>query len=50
MLERKQQRYAEHLESLLALYFIRGQQRLRSLMLWAYGRVTKERPSVPQAR
>ena len=44
-LERKQQRYAEHLESLPALYFIRGQQRLKSLMLWAYGRVTKERPT-----
>ena len=43
-LERKQQRYADHLDSLPALYFIRGQQRLRSLMLWAYGRVTKERP------
>lgn len=44
-LEVKQQRYAEHLDSLPALYFIRGQQRLRSLMLWAYGRVTKERPA-----
>jgi lysophospholipase L1-like esterase len=41
---RKQRRYAEHLESLRPMYFIRGQQRLNSLMLWAYGRVTKERP------
>ena len=49
-LETKEQRYAEHLDSLPALYFIRGQQRLRALMLWAYGRVTKERPSVPQPR
>ena len=46
-LTQKQQRYAEHLDSLPPLYFIRGQQRLKSLMLWAYGRVTKERPSVP---
>ncbi len=44
-LERKQQLYAEHLDSLPPLYFIRGQQRLKSLMLWAYGRVTKERPT-----
>ena len=47
-LEQKRQRYAKHLDSLPALYFIRGQQRLKSLMLWAYGRVTKERPSVPK--
>ncbi len=46
-LDRKQQGYAKHLDSLPPLYFFRGQQRLRSLMLWAYGRVTKERPSVP---
>ncbi|MFM9966463.1 MAG: GDSL-type esterase/lipase family protein [Planctomycetaceae bacterium] len=44
-LAQKQQRYAEHLDSLPPLYFIRGQQRLRSLMLWAEGRVTKERPT-----
>lgn len=42
-LERKQQRSAEHLKSLPPNYFIEGQRRLRSLMLWAHGRVTKER-------
>ncbi len=42
--EQKQQRYAEHLKSLPPNYFIEGQRRLRSLMLWAEGRVTKERP------
>lgn len=44
-LERKQQRFAEHLDSLPPNYFIEGQRRLRSLMLWANGRVTKERRS-----
>lgn len=43
--EQKQQRFAEHLESLPPNYLIEGQRRLRSLMLWAHGRVTKERPS-----
>lgn len=42
--EQKQQRYAEHLKSLPSNYFIEGQRRLKSLMLWAHGRVTKERP------
>lgn len=41
--EQKQQRYAEHLNSLPPNYLIEGQRRLRSLMLWANGRVTKER-------
>ncbi len=43
-LEQTRERYEEHLNSLPNLYFIRGQQRLRSLMLWAQGRVTKVRP------
>ncbi|MBC7817573.1 MAG: tetratricopeptide repeat protein [Planctomycetaceae bacterium] len=47
-LVRKQQLYGEHLTSLPPNYLIEGQRRLRSLMLWAYGRVTKERPSVSQ--
>lgn len=43
-LEQKQQRFAEHLKSLPPNYFLEGQRRLRSLMLWANGRVTEERP------
>lgn len=44
-LERKQRRFIEHFDSLPPNYLIEGQRRLRSLMLWAHGRVTKERPS-----
>ena len=43
--EQKQQRMAEHLNSLPPIYFLEGQRRLKSLMLWADGRVTRERPS-----
>ena len=49
-LERRQRRMAEHLDSLPPAYFLEGQRRLRSLMLWAEGRVTKERPSDGRAR
>ncbi|TXT33554.1 MAG: hypothetical protein FD138_1855, partial [Planctomycetota bacterium] len=44
-LERKRQRFAEHLDSLPPNYLIEGQRRLRSLMLWAEGRAAKERPN-----
>lgn len=44
-LQQKQQRFAKHLKSLPPNYLIEGQRRLKSLMLWANGRVTKERPS-----
>lgn len=44
-LDQKQQRMSEHLNSLPPIYFLEGQRRLNSLMLWAEGRVTKERPS-----
>jgi tetratricopeptide (TPR) repeat protein len=43
-LERKEERYQSHLDSLPPIYFVRAQQRLKALMLWANGRVTKERP------
>lgn len=42
--ERKQQRYDQHLNSLPTFYFVDAQRRLKSLMLWAHGRATKERP------
>jgi lysophospholipase L1-like esterase len=43
----RQRRYDAHLRSLPPIYFIEGERRLQSLMLWAYGRATKMRPTVP---
>jgi tetratricopeptide (TPR) repeat protein len=42
--ELRDQKYAEHLASLNALYFAKGQQHLEGLTRWAEGRVTKDRP------
>lgn len=42
-LDQKQQRYADHLNSLPPIYFIEGQRRLRSLKLWTHGRAHKGR-------
>ena len=39
----RDRRYAEHLASLDALYFARGQQHLDGLMAWAQGRIQRER-------
>ncbi len=41
-LERRELRFNEHLNSLPNLYFVHAQERLKSLMLWANGRATKE--------
>jgi hypothetical protein len=43
--DRARSGYESHLNSLPTIYFLRGQQRLDSLMLWAQGRVTRERPA-----
>jgi lysophospholipase L1-like esterase len=42
---RRDAAYAEQLASLDELYYQRGQQRLRSLQIWARGRSTLERPA-----
>jgi tetratricopeptide (TPR) repeat protein len=39
----RENRYVQHMDSLDAAYFSRGQQHLQGLMLWAHGRVTRER-------
>lgn len=41
--EVRDRRYAEHLNSLDAVYYIHGQQHLESLTRWAEGRILKER-------
>jgi hypothetical protein len=47
--ESRDQKYAEHLKSLGALYFAKGQQHLEGLMRWAEGRVKRERPGTEQS-
>jgi len=45
--ESRDRKYAEHLKSLDALYFAKGQQHLDGLMRWAEGRVRMDRPKTP---
>jgi hypothetical protein len=43
----RQQAYARHLEHLDPTYFPRGRERLRGLLIWAFGKVTLERDQEP---
>jgi tetratricopeptide (TPR) repeat protein len=45
--ETRDRQYADHLGTLDAIYYFRGQQHLDSLSRWAEGRITKERPPRP---
>lgn len=41
-LEQKKEAHDRHFQSLPTVYFLRGQERLRALMMWANGRATRE--------